>query len=277
MVSFEELLSGLQRLRELSPTEAVLSCGEKKAIRALQSLSKVDPNNLASLIQKHPVVVPLLASCVGLSLEQLRAELRHKLGTSGWITIAKKDPLKLIKALDEAFGLVDAVRIQIGKAWTFADILMERRLWSQHRAASSMRTGRSVEDAVENVLLELKVQYYMRTTFEGRGGQIAPCDFAIPAGGKEALIVGAAKGFDSTGSKLTDAVREIETMAGVRLPNQYVFVFVDGIGWLRRQADLRRIYDLWQQRAIDGLYTLSRVDNFREDLKQALIRFGYNL
>lgn len=276
-MDFEEFLRGLQRLREPLSTEGILSEEEKAALSALQSLPEVSLQTLATLVHEHPAVVPLLVSCVGLGLEQLRAELRHKLGTSGWIRMARQEPARLIKSLDEAFGIVEAVRIQREKDWTFADILIERRLWSQHRASSSMRTGRSVEDIVEGILKEFGVQYDMRTVFEGRGGQTAPCDFAIPSGGKAARIVGAAKGFDSTGSKLTDAVREIEKIADVRLPVQYVFVFVDGIGWLRRQADLRRIYDLWSTHLIDGLYTLSRVDIFREDLRRALVRFGYEL
>lgn len=57
-------------------------------------------------------------------------------------------------------------------------------------------------------------------------------------------IAVAAKGFDSTGSKLTDAVREVEEMADIRLPAQYIMVVIDGIGWKSRIGDLRKIYHL---------------------------------
>jgi hypothetical protein len=114
----------------------------------------------------------------------------------------------------------------------------------------------------------------MRARFAGQRGHDAPCDFAIPAGGGEALIVGAVKGFDSTGSKLSDAVREIEQMAAVRLPRQFVFAFVDGIGWRGRRADLRRIHQLWVDRAIDGLYSLTWRDAFQADLAEAARRLG---
>lgn len=79
----------------------------------------------------------------------------------------------------------------------------------------------------------------------------------------------AAKGFDSTGSKLTDAVREIEEMADVRLPRQFVMAVIDGIGWKSRIADLRRLYDLWERQQIDGMYTLLTLDRFRADLAEA--------
>lgn len=84
-----------------------------------------------------------------------------------------------------------------------------------------------------------------------------------------AEIAVAAKEFDSTGSKLTDAVREIEEMADVRLSRQFVIAVVDGIGWKSRQADLRRIFTLWENRQIDGMYTLATLGAFRADIEEA--------
>ncbi len=63
-------------------------------------------------------------------------------------------------------------------------------------------------------------------------------------------------------------------MAETRLPNQYVFAVVDGMAWISRQSDLRRMYGLWERRSIDGLYTLSRLDEFRADLERAARRVG---
>jgi hypothetical protein len=82
------------------------------------------------------------------------------------------------------------------------------------------------------------------------------------------------KCYNSTGSKLTDAVREIEEMADVRLPRQYVYAVIDGIGWRNRQADLHRIYELYQSDKIDGLYTLAHMDRFEADLRKATERLG---
>jgi hypothetical protein len=76
------------------------------------------------------------------------------------------------------------------------------------------------------------------------------------------------------GDKLSDAVREIERMASARQPKQFVFAFVDGIGWLGRQRDLKRIYDLWANRDIDGLYSIARIEEFRSDLEGAARRLG---
>jgi hypothetical protein len=113
----------------------------------------------------------------------------------------------------------------------------------------------------------------MRTRFIGVGGKDAPCDLVIP-NERDTQIVIAAKGFNSTGSKLTDAVREVETIATVRLPRQYVYVIIDGIGWLRRQADLRRIYEGRLSDRIDGIYSLATLDSFRADLTSAAKRLS---
>jgi hypothetical protein len=62
-----------------------------------------------------------------------------------------------------------------------------------------------------------------------------------------------------------------------RLPRQFVSAVVDGMGWLNRRADLRRIYVLLETRAIDGLYTLASIDDFRDDLEATALRLGIPL
>jgi len=100
---------------------------------------------------------------------------------------------------------------------------------------------------IEAIARDLGLPYKTRTRFEGRGKQsgkqTAPADLVVP-NKPNALIAVAAKGFDSTGSKLTDSVREIDEIAAVRLPRQYAMAVIDGIGWKSRTADLRRIYTL---------------------------------
>ena len=229
--------------------------------------------SLAALVSKLPEAVPILASAAGLSREMLKNQLRHRAGSSGWATLAKNQPERLIAVLDE-FGLIEKLNAELQRAWTYADVLLERALWSHRGASSAIGRGRGVEDRVEAVVIRLGVPLQLRTRFLGRGGESAPCDLALPTGGDDALIVIAMKGFNSTGSRLTDAVREIERMAAVRRPNQFVFAVIDGIGWKSRQADLKRIHDLWNQHEIDGLYSLAHLDRFEADLRSAITRVG---
>jgi hypothetical protein len=278
-MSFEAFLSGLTSLSGAvsSGENAIAETLAREArdvAHALQALDEITPETLASLLKANPRWVPLLASCVGLGLEQLKRQLEHRLGSSGWLTLARKSPERLVAALDEGFGLVAAVREQREREWRFSDVLIERARWSQRSASRSIERGRKLENVVEEMVQRLGLQYAMRVRFQGKAGRDAPCDFAIPGGGSDALIVGAVKGFDSTGSKLSDAVREMKEMAETRLPRQFVFGFVDGIGWRGRRADLRRIYDLWANHEIDGLYSLQTVDSFQRDLTEAARRLG---
>lgn len=176
------------------------------------------------------------------------------------------------RSLNDNFDLINRTNIQLNKDWTLSDVVLERHLWSRKQGANSVGKGRTVEDEVEKIAQDLSLPYQMRTRFTGLGGYDAPCDMAIPNGGSDAKIVVAMKGFNSTGSKLSDAVKEIQDMARVRLPRQYIFAVVDGIGWLSRKADLKRIYDSWINQSIDGLYSLNHLEQFRNDLEEAAIR-----
>jgi hypothetical protein len=253
--------------------DADLHARIREVVIELNAAGPPTRESLAMLMRAHPDAVPVLATCVGLTREQLKNQLRHRLGTTGWVTLARKEPGRLVEMLDE-FGLVERLTEQMHREWSFGDVLLERYLWSQRGASGAVGRGRNVEDQVEDVVRGLDLPVQLRTRFSGRGGNGAPCDLAIPGGGEQAKIVVAMKGFNSTGSKLTDAVREVESMADVRLPNQYVYAVIDGIGWKNRQADLKRIYDLWDRRSIDGLYTLAHLDRFEADLLAAAGRIG---
>lgn len=243
------------------------------AADALAALPKVSRSALANLARTNPDWVPYLGLVVGLSQEQLKNTLRHRLGSSSWRSLARTRAQDLVAMLDEGFGLIDEVVSQRRRHWSFADVLLER-FSSRRRAGRAVGRGRQVEDQVEAIVTELGLPHAMRERFVGRNGRDAPCELAIPEAGDGAAIVCAVKGFDSTGSKLTAAVTEIKQMADVRLPRQYVLAVIDGIGWLNRQSDLRRIHQLWQERGIDGVFTLSMLDDFRAELKDAASRLG---
>ncbi len=63
--------------------------------------------------------------------------------------------------------------------------------------------------------------------------------------------------------------REVESMARVREPRQFVYAVIDGIGWLSRQADLRRIHSLWAQRSTDGMFSLAQLGESGDQLAYA--------
>lgn len=274
-INYDEFINSLSNLQEIAPRrDPDMKEKVSRIIEELRRIENVDRFSLARLIESYPDAVPVICTSAGLGQEQLKNQLRHRLGTQGWVTLAKREPDRLIEFLDAEFNLVEAIKEEVTKSWTYSDVILERHLWSKKSGAQSVGRGRTVEDEVEGLVRSLDLPYQMRTRFIGRGGETAPCDLAIPAGANQAMIAIGMKGFNSTGSKLTDAVVEIEKMASVRLPRQYIYAVIDGIGWLSRQADLRRIFTLWETQAIDGLYTLRNLDLFKEELKLAADRLG---
>lgn len=273
--SYDEYVESLSQLS--NPFDPTVPTAESEEIRAsaaaLALLPVVDRESLSTFIREDPDSVPVLGLAVGLTREKLKNILKHRLGSSGWTNLARERPGEVVEVLDEDYDLVRLVEEQRGQHYDFGDLLVARA-GSRRTANAAGATGRRVEDEIEKVARDLGLPCVLRARFAGRQGQTVPCDLAIPAGGLDAQIVVAAKGFDSTGSKLTDAVREIEDMADKRLPSQYVMAAIDGIGWKSRASDLKRLYNLRATNQIDGLYTLRGLGQFRMDLENAARRLG---
>ncbi len=272
MISFEKFLESLNNFGVPVREDNEMQQQIEEIFSGIPKGHIFTRDTLAKYFESHPESVPIIATCAGLGQEQLKNQLTLHTGTAGWKTLAKTKADYLVQILDDNFDLVNHTNLQLNKDWTLSDVVLERHLWSRKQGANSVGKGRTVEDEVEKIAQELSLPYQMRTRFTGLGGSDAPCDMAIPSGGNDARIVVAMKGFNSTGSKLSDAVKEIQDMARVRLPRQYIFAVVDGIGWLSRKADLKRIYDSWAHQSIDGLYSLNHLDQFRDDLKEAAKR-----
>lgn len=270
----EDYLGRLRRLTEhVDPTAASPDADAlREAGASLDRLPEVSEEILVEWVVVHPESVNALGLAVGLSQEKLKNLLKVRFGSSSWARVAKGDPHGLVAWLVEEFELLAALEQQRNRTYTFGDVLAARGT-SRQTATSAGMAGRSIEDAVEQIVTELGLPYAMRGRFVGRNGETGPADLAVPDF-ENAVVAVACKGFDSTGSKLTAAVAEVTEMANVRYAHQYVLAVVDGIGWLNRLGDFRRMYALAESRRIDGLYALSDLDLFRDDLEQAARRHG---
>ena len=271
--TFEAYLASLapfaHQVPEPNPSVVALC---ERATAAVGALSPLDRAGLSAAIQEDPQIVAVFAAAVGLSQERFKTWLQAHFGTAGWLTLGRSRPDELVDALDDEFALVALLGAQLSRDWTWADVLA-RVMAPRQQAGASVQQGRELEDAVEERVAALDLDYEVRTRFTGKAGITAPADFAIPSG-DAALIAVAVKGFDSTGSKLSDAAREIEQMVEARTARQFIFAVVDGQGWLRRQGDLRRIHALWEQQLIDGLYTRAQLGDFGTALRAAADRVG---
>lgn len=271
-VSFEDYLSSLRRLTPyVDPTTPTPESENLRAATAdLESLETISVESLTDWVSRYPRWANVLGLVVGLSQEKLKNSLKSSLGSSGWVTLAKKRPADLVNFFEDEFELVRALESQRGRTYEFADVLIARA-GSRVTAARSQTAGRMIEDRITDIAENIGLPYVARGSFVGRDGRNMPADLVVPSVA-EAQIVVAAKGFDSTGSKLTDAYREIADVANQAYAHQYVFAIVDGIGWHSRLADLHRIHDLWTSKRINGVYTLGSLDQFEEDLRDAAHR-----
>lgn len=271
--SFDEYLSSLGRLTPHEPPMAVtpVSVAIKEAAESLKQLDEVTVESVAGWAAEHWRNADVLGLVVGMGLEKLRNAVMDAFDTGGWKTLAKERSVEYVTMLDDQFDVIRQLTVQRSRGYDFGDLLVARA-GGRVTATRAGRSGRDLEDAIEAIANKLKLPYETRTRFTGRNGT-APADLAIPDGAN-AVIAVAAKGFDSTGSKLRDAVREIAEMAEVRLPRQYIMAAVDGIGWKSRKYDLQRIYDLWASNRIEGLYSLASMDRFEADLLDAARRNG---
>lgn len=267
--TFEAYVASLGRLTpHVDPTLATAGTEQiRAAAESLGNLAEITRESLAAWTLARPNDVPVLGLAVGLSQEKLKNTLKDRFVTTGWVTLARKRSDDLIAMFDEEFDLVRLVTSQRHQVFTFGDVLVARGSGRQSAGRAGL-AGRSIEDEIERIAQDLGLTTATRMKFTGRNRRTAPCDLAVLSGANIAIAV-AAKGFDSTGSKLTDAVREVEEMAEVRLPTQFVMVVIDGIGWKSRIGDLRRIYQLWASQQIDGMYTLRSLDAFSRDLGNA--------
>ncbi|PPJ19604.1 DpnII family type II restriction endonuclease [Nocardia nova] len=272
-VTFQEYLDSISKLsNDADPTlETAHTAAIKDAANQLAELGPVTAESLTSWVEDHPSTSFVLGLTLGMSQERLKNTIRSLYGTTSIAARARTDAAELVARLDSEFDLIRLLNKQLVTDYTFGDILAARA-GGRARAINASATGRGIEDIIEEIVADLGLPFETRTRFVGKRGRNAPADLVIP-NMAEAVIAIAAKGFDSTGSKLTDAPREIQEMAEVRLPKQFIGAVVDGMGWLSRKADLQRLYHMWDSDEIDGLYTLSSMDRFRADIaEQAKLR-----
>lgn len=271
--SFADCLDALQPI--VPPANLLAETAALTAVHLIGSelveLESVDVETLTNWIDGRGDAVRVLALSVGLGQERLRTWGQHHFGTATFNRLAKEFASEVVALLDAEHNLVGVLNEQRGRRYSYGDVLVARA-GTRGTAARAGAAGRSLEDKLEAIASDLGLKYSTRGRFSGIGGRTAPYDLAILDEHDRPVIVVAAKGFDSTGSKLGDAVREVEDMAQTRLPTQYVYAAVDGIGWKLRQSSLREIHALWVDQKINGVYFGSTLDSFREELVKASFR-----
>jgi hypothetical protein len=126
--SFDDYVASLGRLTaHVDPTAASSDAARiKEASNSLADLDEITAASLTAWAVDHPAWVNVLGVAVGFSQEKLKMILRHHLGTSGWVTLARERPGELIDMLDRDFDLIRLITVQRRRAYDFGDILVAR-------------------------------------------------------------------------------------------------------------------------------------------------------
>lgn len=183
--TFDEYVASLGHLTaHIDPTASTPEASAiKEAADSLTALPAISAESLAAWVAEHPQAVPALGLTVGLSRERLKNALKHAFGTSGWVTLTREHPADLVGMLDRDYDLIRQVETQRANAYTFGDVLVARA-GTRVTATSAGVAGRKVEDEIEAIARDVGLACDTRTRFTGRNSRDAPCDLAIPNGGR---------------------------------------------------------------------------------------------
>ncbi|NLE59139.1 MAG: hypothetical protein GX616_12315 [Planctomycetes bacterium] len=226
--------------------------------------------DLAAMLEHNPAFLDVCRLLMGEGQESAAHRLCKHLDmrAATWSRLrllARQDPTRMASAI-VALGVPDLIVNDLRRNWTLEDILLERYRMSRGRAIAGQKRGRALEDRVEQVLRGIPVAFEPRVRFIGKRGQGAKCDFAI-IGRDHPKIVVEAKGFEATGSKLTDFLGDVLKIGQVKEYHTYFFLVTDGRGWLNRESDLKRLIEYHNEGLVDMIYTQARLEDFARHVK----------
>jgi hypothetical protein len=205
---------------------------------------------------------------LALSADQMRAALSAQLGEGGLgrkrYDTDRENYLNALLSLD----LPDKMAATINYEPVWSDILVERLRSGRGSAISGQKRGRGLEDFVEGLIKEVFGEggYDARGTFTGEQGRTAKFDFAIPNRERPRVVL-EVKGYGATGSKMTDVLRDLDSIINAMRRDTVLLFFTDGLTWRDRVSDLRAIVERQNEGKITRIYTTGMREQFLDDLK----------
>jgi len=168
----------------------------------------------------------------------------------------------------EHLGLPEKMTATINREPVWSDILIERLRLGRGRAIAGQKRGRGLEDFVEGLIKEVFGEggYHARGTFTGEQGRTAKFDFAIPNRDRPRIVL-EVKGYGATGSKMTDVLRDLDSIINAMRRDTTLLFFTDGLTWRSRTSDLRGIVARQNEGKIAQIYTTSMREQFLDDLR----------
>jgi len=186
--------------------------------------------------------------------------------------LRRKHPTRLAQVL-MALDFGPRLAALLNRTWTLADVLEDRYRQGRGRAVSGIRRGSLLEKEVSTLLLRAldgrTAPFDSGVTYTGFKGLEAKCDFAIPGKDRPKIVI-ECKGFEATGSKLTDVLGDVRKIIEAKAPHTYFFVVTDGRGWRRRTGDLEKLVAFQREGSIDMIFTRARLSELQDCVRQIL-------
>jgi len=274
--SLEEIVGQLQPL----PSDWLDDVG-KETLHAIDSfIEKVTGKDvtveiLEELLKESVIYLDVVRLFLGMSQDEFAQKIASQSSLRGNYSSmrskAKRQELRaeIMQSL-HALEAIPTINEQLNRQWTVNDVLYDRYKFQRGRAIKGQKRGRGLEDSVEEILEKIKndtgMTFDRGVTFTNRVGKTAKSDFAIP-GASEPKIIIECKGFEATGSKLTDVLGDISKILEAKSAHTYFFLVTDGTGWFNRMADLKKIVEHHQNAEVDMIYTLSTIHDLEQTIR----------
>jgi len=136
------------------------------------------------------------------------------------------------------------------------------------KAIRGQNRGRGLEDFTEGLVRDVfgGGGYEKRCSFTGYNGKVGKCDFVVPDRQRQMILI-EAKGYGATGSKMTDVLGDVNKIIDAKRPDTPFMLVTDGITWMRRISDLKKLVQLQNSGQITRIYTTKMAAQFKMDLE----------
>jgi len=271
-IRVQDVLDQIERI----PSEWLNSVG-KEVISAIETVCSyletngVSEKTLENILQKEKYSLDVMRLMLGLSQDEFLNELLYfakiPLGTS-FETARRRTPRfakEIASTLVNDMGIKNIANFELFRKWKYHEVLVERYKFMRGRAVKGQKRGRSLEDDVQELLDELGLSYVRGGNFTTSKGS-AKADFSIPSSSNPSVII-EVKGYEATGSKLTDVLGDILKILQAKEDWQKFYFVTDGIGWFRRVSDLEHVVELCNQGKVEMIFTRKTLDELKEALK----------
>jgi len=179
----------------------------------------------------------------------------------------ENDPNYFVEQLSD-IDLISKINESIQKKYTWKDIIIERLKAGRGSAIKGQFRGRSLEDFVQERIDQVFSSFDIRCNFIGEGNNMeAKADFAIPSKTNPSIVI-EVKAYGATGSKQTDSLGDVEKIINNKRHDTYFLFVTDGVSWLDRMSDLKKIIRYQNEGYIYRIYTQQMEAELLEDLIQ---------